>query len=424
MNLYPNLAKPIQIGTQIVKNRIFMPPLSTNLGNKGYVTDELVEHYKARAKGGVGLFVTEVVTVEPTYVYLPGDMSIYDDSFIEGWKRLVDGVHMYGAKILPQLFHPAYMAFPIPGTPRLIAPSFVGPSYAKEAPRQVSKEELKIIISQFADAAYRVKQAGGDGVEVHAAHAHGLLGGFLSPAFNKRCDEYGGDIECRLRLTLEVVEAIRNKCGKDFIIDVRISGDEYVDGANNLNDMIYVAKRLQQVGVDMLHVSGGMTIARGSAIPANGTKMGSHADAAKEIRKHVSIPIVTVGRITEPWIAEELIANGVCDAIFAGRANLCDPEFANKTLNNQVEDIRPCIGCLKCLNGIMFGKRVSCSVNPSFKLENEDNNNIVYSPLSIKYALAMLSDATAGESKTQIDNLVGDIKVGKYGERKSKDVTY
>ena len=372
MNLYPNLAKPIQIGTQIVKNRIFMPPLSTNLGNKGYVTDELVEHYKARAKGGVGLFVTEVVTVEPTYVYLPGDMSIYDDSFIEGWKRLVDGVHMYGAKILPQLFHPAYMAFPIPGTPRLIAPSFVGPSYAKEAPRQVSKEELKVIFSQFADAAYRVKQAGGDGVEVHAAHAHGLLGGFLSPAFNKRCDEYGGDIECRLRLTLEVVEAIRNKCGKDFIIDVRISGDEYVDGANNLNDMIYVAKRLQQVGVDMLHVSGGMTIARGSAIPANGTKMGSHADAAKEIRKHVSIPIVTVGRITEPWIAEELIANGVCDAIFAGRANLCDPEFANKTLNNQVEDIRPCIGCLKCLNGIMFGKRVSCSVNPSFELENED----------------------------------------------------
>lgn len=373
MNNYPNLFKPIKIGSQIVKNRIFMPPLSTNLGNKGYVTDELVEHYKARAKGGVGLFVTEVVTVEPTYVYLPGDMSIYDDSFIPGWKKLVDGVHEYGAKIVPQLFHPAYMAFPIPGTPKLIAPSFIGPSYAKEAPRPVTKEELKVIISQFADAAYRVKVAGGDGVEVHAAHSHGLLGGFLSPYFNKRTDEYGGDIECRLRLTLEVIEAIRNKCGKDFIIDVRISGDDYVDGGNNLNDMIYVAKRLEQVGVDMLHVSGGMTILRGSAIPAPGTKMGSHADSAKEIRKHVSIPVVTVGRITEPWIAEELIANGVCDAVFAGRANLCDPEFVNKTYAGKIEDIRPCIGCLKCLNGIMFGKRVSCSVNPSFELENEDN---------------------------------------------------
>lgn len=373
MNNYPNLSKPIQIGKHLVKNRIFMPPISTNLGNKGYVTDELVEHYKARAKGGVGLFVTEVVTVEPTYVYLPGDMSIYDDSFIPGWKKLVEGVHMYGAKILPQLFHPAYMAFPVPGTPRLIAPSFVGPSYAKEAPRPVTKEEIKLIVSQFGDAAYRVKQAGGDGVEVHAAHAHGLLGGFLSPYFNKRTDEYGGDIESRLRITLEVIADIKNKCGDDFLIDVRISGDEYTDGANNLNDMIYVAKRLERAGVNMLHVSGGMTVLRGSAIPANGTKMGSHAETAKEIKKYVSIPVVTVGRITEPWIAEELIDNGVCDAVFAGRANLCDPEFANKVLEGRTDDIRPCMGCLKCLNGIMFGKRISCSVNPSFELENEDN---------------------------------------------------
>ena len=373
MNNYPNLSKPIQIGKHLVKNRIFMPPISTNLGNKGYVTDELVEHYKARAKGGVGLFVTEVVTVEPTYVYLPGDMSIYDDSFIPGWKKLVEGVHMYGAKILPQLFHPAYMAFPVPGTPRLIAPSFVGPSYAKEAPRPVTKEEIKLIVSQFGDAAYRVKQAGGYGVEVHAAHAHGLIGGFLSPYFNKRTDEYGGDIESRLRITLEVIADIKNKCGDDFLIDVRISGDEYTDGANNLNDMIYVAKRLERAGVNMLHVSGGMTVLRGSAIPANGTKMGSHAETAKEIKKYVSIPVVTVGRITEPWIAEELIDNGVCDAVFAGRANLCDPEFANKVLEGRTDDIRPCMGCLKCLNGIMFGKRISCSVNPSFELENEDN---------------------------------------------------
>ena len=287
---YPHLFEPIQIGTQTVKNRLFMPPLSTNLGDKGYVTDELVEHYKARAKGGVGLFVTEVVTVEPTYVYLPGDMSIHDDSFIEGWKKLVDGVHEYGAKILPQLFHPAYMAFPIPGTPQLIAPSHVGPYYAKEAPRPVTKEELKVIIQQFADAALRVQKAGGDGVEVHAAHAHGLLGGFLSPLYNKRTDEYGGNIDARLKLTLEVIEAIRNACGKDFIIDVRISGDEYSDGGLNLTDMVYVAKQLEAHGVDMLHVSGGTTIARGSSIPAPGTPMGSHVALAAEIKKHVSIP--------------------------------------------------------------------------------------------------------------------------------------
>ena len=372
MNNYQHLFSPIKIGNQMVKNRLFMPPLSTNLGKKGYVTDELVEHYKARARGGVGLFVTEVVTVEPTYVYLPGDMSIHDDSYIEGWSKLASGVHEYGAKILPQLFHPAYMAFPLPGTPRLIGPSPVGPSYAKEAPRPVTKEELKVIISQFADAAERAKKAGADGVEIHAAHAHGLLGGFLSPLFNKRSDEYGGDIDGRLRLTLEVIDAVRERCGNDFIIDCRISGSEYVEGANGLPEMIYVAKQLEKHSVDMIHVSGGVTIARGSAIPASGTKAGSHVDAASEIKKHVSIPVVAVGRILEAWFAEELIANNKVDAVFMGRANLCEPEFANKAKEGRIDEIRPCIGCLRCLTGIMFGKRVSCSVNPSFELENED----------------------------------------------------
>ena len=372
MKEFSHLFSPIKVGETVVKNRVFMPPISTNLADKGYVTDALVAHYAARAKGGVGLIVTEVTTVEPTYIYLPGDMSIHDDSFIPGWKKLTEAVHQYDCKILPQLFHPAYMAFPIPGTPRLIAPSNVGPYYAKEAPRSVTKEELKVIIKQFGEAALRVKTAGADGVEIHAAHAHGLLGGFLSPLYNKRTDEYGGDISCRLRLTLEVIEEVRKMCGKDFIIDVRISGDEYTDGGLNINDMIYVSKKLEAAGVDMLHVSGGTTIARGSSIPAPGTKMGSHALLSEEIKKHVSIPVATVGRITEPWIADELIANDKADICMMGRANLCDAEFVNKAMNGHVEDIRPCIGCLRCLTGIMFGKRVSCTINPSLEIENED----------------------------------------------------
>lgn len=372
MKEFSHLFSPIKVGETVVKNRVFMPPISTNLADKGYVTDALVAHYAARAKGGVGLIVTEVTTVEPTYIYLPGDMSIHDDSFIPGWKKLTEAVHQYDCKILPQLFHPAYMAFPIPGTPRLIAPSNVGPYYAKEAPRSVTKEELKVIIKQFGEAALRVKTAGADGVEIHAAHAHGLLGGFLSPLYNKRTDEYGGDISCRLRLTLEVIEEVRKMCGKDFIIDVRISGDEYTDGGLNINDMIYVSKTLEKAGVDMLHVSGGTTIARGSSIPAPGTKMGSHALLSEEIKKHVSIPVATVGRITEPWIADELIANDKADICMIGRANLCDSEFVNKAMNGHVEDIRPCIGCLRCLTGIMFGKRMSCTINPSLEIENED----------------------------------------------------
>lgn len=372
MSNYTNLFSPITLGEITVKNRIFMPPISTNLADKGYITDTLVEHYAACAKGGVGLIITEVTTVEPTYIYLPGDISIADDSYIPGWKKLADAVHQYGAKIMPQLFHPAYMAFPIPGTPRLIAPSNVGPYYAKEAPRSVTIEELQVIIQQFAQASYRVKQAGGDGVEIHAAHAHGLLGGFLSPLYNKRTDAYGGDINGRLKLTLEVIKAVREACGKDFIIDVRISGDEHSDGGNNLNDAIYIAKQLEKAGVDLIHVSGGTTIARGSSIPAPGTKLGTHADLAEKMKQHVSIPVATVGRITEPWIAEELIANGKADACMIGRANLCDPDFVQKMQDGKEDDIRPCIGCLRCLHGIMFGERVSCTINPSLELENED----------------------------------------------------
>ncbi len=368
---YPRLFSPIKVGTQTVKNRLWMPPVSTNLAvDHGHVSDALVEHYANRAKGGVGLIVTEVVTVEPTYVYLPGDMCMADDSFVPGWEKLAAGVHEHGAKILPQLFHPAFMAFPIPGTPQLIAPSFVGPYYAREAPRPVTRDELAVIVRQFGDAAERMLRAGTDGVEIHAAHAHGLLGGFLSPLYNKRTDEYGGDIDGRLKLTLDVVREVRERCGEDFIIDVRISGDERSEGGLTLDDMVYVAKQLERAGVDMLHVSGGTTIKRGSAIPGNGTRPASHADLSREIKRRVSIPVATVGRITEAWVAEELIENGAADACMMGRANVCDARFAEKAAAGRTADIRPCIGCLRCLNGIMFGKPISCTVNPD--VEGDD----------------------------------------------------
>ena len=376
MKNFPHLFEPIQIGKTTVKNRIFMPPLSTNLADKGYVTDALVEHYSNRARGGVGLIVTEVTTVEPTYRYLPGDMSIYDDSYIPGWKKLVDAVHKYDTKILSQLFHPAYMAFPVPGTPQLIAPSNVGPYYAKSAPRAVTVEELHVLVRQFGEAALRFKKAGGDGVEIQCAHAHGLLGGFLTPLYNKRTDEYGGDINGRLRLTLEVIREVRKQCGDDFIIDVRISGDEYSEGGLTLNDMIYVSKQLEKEGVDFLHVSGGNTIKRGSSMPAPGTSPAPHAHASEEIRKHVHIPVATVARINEPWVAEELIADGKADICMIGRANLCDSEFANKAREGRTDDIRPCIGCGRCLTGIMFGKPIACTVNPSVETNDIDEADV------------------------------------------------
>ncbi len=388
---YPLLFSPIKVGTQTVRNRVFMPPISTNLADHGYVTDALVDHYAARAKGGVGLIVTEVVTVEPTYIYLPGDMCMADDSYIPGWEKLAAAVHEHGAKILPQLFHPAYMAFPVPGTPQLIAPSFVGPYYAREAPRPVTLDEIAVLIRQFGDAAERMKRAGADGVEIHAAHAHGLLGGFLSPLYNKRTDEYGGDIDGRLKLTLDVLAEVRRRCGDDFIIDVRISGDEYSDGGLTLTDMCYVSRQLERAGADMLHVSGGTTIKRGSAIPAPGTKQGSHAALSEQIKRCVSIPVATVGRLNEAWVAEELLEEGMADACMMGRANICDSEFCNKAAAGDTADIRPCIGCLRCLTGIMFGRPIACTVNPD--VEGDD---AAVTPADTQHDVLVIGGGPAG----------------------------
>ena len=384
-NQYQHLFTPIQIGNTTIKNRIFMPPLSTNLADKGYVTDALVKHYEARAKGGVGLIVTEVTTVEPTYTYLPGDMSIYDDSYIPGWKKLVDAVHRYDTKILSQLFHPAYMAFPIPGTPQLIAPSNVGPYYAKSAPREVTKEELKVLVKQFGEAALRFKKAGGDGVEIQAAHAHGLLGGFLTPLYNKRTDEYGGCLDNRVRIIKEVLDEMRAQVGDDFPIMIRFSANEDMPGARDMAETRVLAKLFEEWGFNALHVSSGVygDYNRGIVSPM----YESHAwtvDYAEEVKKIVNIPVITVNRINDPRMADGVIAMGKADFVGMGRGSLADPNLPNKAKAGHLCDIRYCIGCLQgCTGALYTGGPVTCLVNPSVGLEYQTDYSLVKNPKRI-----------------------------------------
>ena len=370
---YKKLFQPIKINKMDVRNRVFMSPMSTNFATvDGYVTDEMIYHYARRAQGGVGLMITEVVMVEPIYKYIAHTASIQDDSYIEGWKKLADEVHKYGGKVCPQLLHPAYMAIPYPGTPQLVGPSEIGPYYAKEAPRPLTVEEINVLVEQFGDAALRCQSAGLDGVEIHAAHAHALIGGFLSPLYNKRIDDYGGDITHRIRLLLEVIENVRKKCGRDFPIIVRISGDDYEDGGQSLNEGCYIAKRLEEAGVDMIHVSGGTTIHRGSSITPPGTPQASHIQGSHEIKKCVSIPVATVGRLNEPWILEEVLERDLADICMVGRSLLCDPDFVKKIMLNQEEDIKPCIGCLGCLSSTMLKDHVECGINPALTIDNEE----------------------------------------------------
>ncbi|MCB2289089.1 NAD(P)/FAD-dependent oxidoreductase [Clostridium sp. CS001] len=371
--MYKYLFSPIKINQTEIKNRIVMSPMSTNFASAdGYVTDDMIYHYASRAKGGVGLIITEVVMTEPTYKYISRTLTLQDDSYIEGWSKLTKEVHKYGGKIAPQLLHPSYMAISYPDTPQLIAPSTVGPYYMTKPVRALKREELPAIINNFAETALRAKKAGCDAVEIHAAHAHALLGGFLSPLYNKRTDEYGGDVDCRIRLLLEVIAKVRELCGKEFPIIVRISGDDYEIGGQALVEGIYISKKLEEASVDMIHVSGGTTVHRASSITPAGSIQGSHIKAASEIKKYVNIPVGTVGRLNEPWVAEEMIANGKADIAVIGRALLCDAEFSNKAKEGRLDEIRPCIGCLDCLSSVMITDHITCGINPSLEIENED----------------------------------------------------
>ncbi len=384
---------PVMVNQMEVKNRIFMSAMSTSFAHAdGSVSEETINYYASRAKGGVGLMVTEVVMTEPVYKYLKKTLTLQDDSFIEGWKKLCDAVHKNGGRIAPQLLHPAFMALPLPGTPPLVAPAAVGPYYYPTAPRELKKEELPQLVENFGKAAFRAKTAGCDAVEIHAAHAHGLLGGFLSPLYNKRLDEYGQDVDGRLRLTLEVIREVRKTCGRDFPVIVRISGDDYEVGGQSLLEGVYISKQLEKEGADLIHVSGGTTIHRGSSITPPGTPQASHYRSAEAIKAAVSIPVATVGRVNEGWLLDEIIANGKADVCMVGRPILCDPEWVNKIREGKKEEIRPCIGCLGCLSSVMLEDHVTCSMNPSFEIENEDN----LKPAAIKKKILVIGGGPAG----------------------------
>lgn len=406
-NKYQKLFQPIKINQLEVKNRIFMSPMSTNFATKdGYVTDEMIYYYSRRAKGGVGLIVTEVTMIEPTYKYIAHTLSIQDDSYLEGWQKLANEIHKYDSKVVAQLLHPAYMAIPFPETPQLVGPSEVGPYYAKTPPRPLTKEEISIIVEQFGDGALRLKKAGIDGVEIHAAHAHAVLGGFLSPLYNKRIDEYGGDITHRIRLLLEVIANVRKKCGRDFAIIVRISGDDYEAGGQSLHEGCYIAKRLEAAQVDMIHVGqANHTGNMNDTIPAMGTQPYCFMNKyTKQIKDVVTIPVSSVGRILTPQNGESLIDNGICDIIGLGRSLLADPDYVKKLKNNEAARIRHCMMCNKgCTDAIQNRQFLSCVLNA----ENGYEYKRIITPAATKKKIVVVGGGAAGLEAARVAKTKG-----------------
>ena len=324
----------------------------------------------------MGLIITEVVTVEPTYTYLPGDMCCYDDTFIPGWEKLASAVHEHGAKILPQLFHPAYMAFNVPGTPRLIAPSFVGPSYAREAPRPITIDEIHELTHQFGDAAVRMQKAGIDGVEVHAAHAHGMLGGFLSPQYNKRTDEYGGSLENRARFLQETLRAVRAACGENFPVILGVNMDDLLpEGVSpcpgiTVDEQIAVCRLLEDEGlVDAYQLRIGNYYDQESIVPSAYHDNTPYRENFARFKAGVQQPCIFENRLDDPAEMQRMLEAGEADFFSLGRMWIANPDLVERWLHGEMP--RQCLRCNYCLHALWLGKQTKCAINPVFGHEYE-----------------------------------------------------
>lgn len=364
-----HLFSPIRIGSMEVRNRIVLPPMTLGYGvPDGTVSDKHRDYYETRARGGAGLLITEAASVHAQRKYGLFPLGLYEDAQIESWSRLAEAVHRQGAKLAVQLMDPGPESIMMLTGIQPVGPSPVaGRGLFREVPRELSVHEIREIVRDFAQATRRAKQAGLDAVEIHAAHGYALIGSFLSPFFNKRTDRYGGSLEGRLQILLEILEAIRAEVGRDFPILVRISGDERRTGGRTLQETQFLARILVEAGVDAFEVSGG-TVPHvfWAVVPPSGTPLALNAEFSKAIKKVVDVPVICVGRINSPRLAEFLLETGRADLVSMGRALHADPELPNKAAAGAFEDIVPCVGCnCGCIGSVVKGLPATCTINPS-----------------------------------------------------------
>lgn len=374
------LFEPINIGTLKVPNRIIMPAMHTNYGDTaGYVTDQLIDYYVERAKNKVGLIIIELVGVAPGARVSPKQLYIHNDSYIPGLKKLASAIKDAGACCFLQLHHGGRRAVSKYNDGiQPVAPSAI-PARNYEMPKALSLTEIEEMIESFAVGALRAKQAGFDGIENHFAHGY-LIAQFLSALTNKRTDKYGGDLESRAKMGIEITRRIRQKVGKDYPLIIRIVGDEFIKGGITYNDSKKIASLMEKEGIDGINLSGGYTASSdegyySASVPWSLVPMsfprGMYIPFAEGIKKIVKIPVMVVGRLDEPELAEKVVAEGKADMVCIGRGLLSDAEFVSKVYDKQEKSIRRCIACCECLVAAVFEGGLRCAINPEIGKEKE-----------------------------------------------------
>ncbi len=370
---FPNMFSRIRIGNVTVPNRFVVPPMGNNFANTdGTLSERSKAYYQERAKGGFGL-----ITIESTVVYQetkggPRKPCLFSDDTVESFREVADACHEYGAKVSIQLQHAGPEGnSKLTGYP-LKAASAMPAACGREVPEAVSNEEIYRIIECYGDAARRAQQAGIDMVEVHCAHGY-LVSTFISERTNHRTDEFGGCFENRMRLPRLIIENIRKKTGGNLPILCRINASDEVEGGQSVQDAAAVAAYLEEeCGVDALNITRAVHLHDEFMWAPGVTHGGFNADLVSEIKRAVTVPVIAVGRFTEPQYAELLVKQGRTDLVAFGRQSIADPELPNKARTGRLEEMMPCIGCLLgCVPNMFAGKPVSCAVNPCVGREAE-----------------------------------------------------
>jgi 2,4-dienoyl-CoA reductase-like NADH-dependent reductase (Old Yellow Enzyme family)/thioredoxin reductase len=366
MNTYfPELFRPGYIGNLWVRNRIVMAPMATHLAHiNGEVSEALIAHYAARARGGVGLVIVEASCVTPIVANEGfGQLYISHPRFVLGLNRLNEAIRANGSRAFIQLFHAGRQTSRLVcGGEQPVAPSAIPCTIMREMPRELTTLEVKQVINEFIAAAHYAHLAGFDGVELHAAHGY-LINQFLSPHTNTRSDEYGGSLENRQRFLMEIVTEIKEVL-PELTISVRLNIDDFIQGGLELIESLEVCKCLEKSGVDIINCSSGTYESGLNSIEPASYQEGWRIYLAEAVKKVVNIPVISGGMIRNPDFANQVLADKKADFIFLGRSLLADPEWVNKARHNEVADIRPCISCNNCIANGFKGLGIRCTVNP------------------------------------------------------------
>ncbi|MGQ9695647.1 MAG: oxidoreductase [Thermodesulfobacteriota bacterium] len=363
MNSFSELFSPFQIGNLRIANRLVMPPMATNFAEAdGSVSPRQIAYYLRRAQGGVGYITFEHTGILPQGKASSNMALIDKDEKIPFFQKLTAAIHQVGGKIVIQINHAGRQtSASITGMP-IVAPSPIPCPVRKEKPHPLTKEEIQKIVESFAQAAKRVQAAGADGVEIHMAHGY-LLAQFLSPFANQRNDEYGGSLENRMTVPLQVLRAVRQAVGSQFPIICRLSADEYVEGGLKIKESKEIAKNLEKNGADALHISACLAASVYLNHPPYYAEEGIFVPLAQEIKSVVSIPVITVGRIRTPHLANQILKERKADLVSMGRALIADPDLPQKVFQGKTEEITPCISCNRCILTLRRGT-LQCAVNP------------------------------------------------------------